>query len=181
MHKVALFQLTLRLDALALPAPFNPTPVSDDEEERQPTLKIVSEEKGENSVATKTDLVESTHQLAWRDSNVRWWLARVLALKTRGTHLFKTAHGVKVESFSIERLNAAFSCYSRALQLIALVGLVARTYVLEGREDEAIETFEGSLTSDATSYLDMDGCFTIENFPWKAGHFMVAIEKLHFR
>lgn len=161
--------MSIHLDAFTAPQPFHPTPVKDEEEERnQPTLskvKTVSEDNQEEN-ATNTDL-------AWHGASSRLWYAQAAALKARGSAIYnsKIAGGT----------SAAFTCYSRALQLVTLlsasIGLTTRAEEKEGKR-EPCEVMFGSVVGD---YINLD-----EDTPYPIDPDQVIldpgiIEKMHFK
>ena len=158
--------MVVHVDAFTAPQPFHPTPVKDDDEEKnQPTLRQNDQKEAEEET-TQTNL-------AWRPANSRLWFAQAAALKARGTAIYTS----KIPGDS----SAAFACYSRALQLVTLlsasIGLSTKG---EESEEEKVpcevmfgRVEEGYVDLDAETPCPIDA----DQVDLDPG----TIEKMHFR
>ncbi|VDO08729.1 unnamed protein product, partial [Rodentolepis nana] len=156
--------ITINLDGFSAPQTFNPTPVNDEEEEKnQPTLEDKKEEAAK-------DNEENAPNLAWRASYSRLWFARSDALKNRGSLHFKAS-----------RIAEAFSCYSRALQLITLLGASFGLAERAQQEDSTkypCEEYFGIVNAEEYLDLDAESPFTVD--PDQIELNGALIEKMHF-
>ncbi|KAL5105386.1 hypothetical protein TcWFU_002584 [Taenia crassiceps] len=144
-------QVTVHLDSFSAPQTFYPTPVKDEEEEKnQPTL-CKKPATGDNPETT--DASGNCTNIAWRTSTPRLWFAQAAALKARGSSLFNLAP--RGDARNAPHIASAFACYSRALQLVTLI---RATFELSARaeavEKEACEVTYGLAEGD---YIDLDG------------------------
>lgn len=132
-------------------------------EKNQPTLQ--DKDEGE---ATNNE--ENSPGLAWRASYSRLWFARSDALKNRGSLLFNAS-----------RVTEAFACYSRALQLITLLGasfgLAERAQQEDSTKYPCEENF-GVVNEEEYLDLDAESPFTVD--PDQIELNGALIEKLHF-
>ncbi|VUZ50283.1 unnamed protein product, partial [Hymenolepis diminuta] len=159
--------LTVNLDSFSAPQSFNPTPVNDEEEEKnQPLLENKKDEREEEM----KENVENSSNLAWRASYSRLWFARADALKNRGSLLFNAL-----------RVTEAFACYSRALQLVTLLGvsfgLADKAQQEEGKKHSCEENF-GAVNAEGYFDLDAESPFTVD--PDQVELNGELIEKIHF-
>lgn len=159
-------ELNIVIDAFSASQAFNPTPVNDEEEEKnQPTLENKKAEE------ESKDTTENSSDLGWRVSYSRLWFARADALKNRGTLLFNAS-----------KIPAAFACYSRALQFVTLLGasfgLAERAQQEEG-ERHTCEERLGDVNAEEYVDLDSDSPFTVD--PDQIDLNAALIEKMHFR
>ncbi|VDD79752.1 unnamed protein product [Mesocestoides corti] len=166
-------KISVHLDRLSVPQNFLPTPVADEEEKNQPKLHD-NPQAGGHAEHTIT-----TNNCAWRVLTSRLWLARAIALKARGTHLLTETHG-SLEPFAPSRLEAAFRCYSRALQLVTLLSVVARLPANEEEEEEEEKSCEMFVGFEDGEYIDMDSCSPIDFDPLQDKFELDALAKLHF-
>lgn len=160
--------LTVNLDGFSAPQSFNPTPVNDEEEEKnQPLLENKKDEREEETKENE----ENSSNLAWRASYSRLWFARADALKNRGSLLFNAL-----------QVTEAFACYSRALQLLTLLGvsfgLADKAQQEEGEKHPCEENF-GVVNAEGYFDLDAESPFTVD--PDQIELSAALIEKMHFR
>nr|CDS21913.1 peptidyl prolyl cis trans isomerase FKBP5 [Echinococcus granulosus] len=169
-------QVTAHLDGFSAPQAFYPTPVNDEEEEKnQPTLRKKAA-TGDNVEATSSH--GNGTNIAWRTSTPRLWFAQASVLKARGSSLFNSAP--RGDAHNLSPIIAAFACYSRALQLVTLIGaaldLSVRAEEVE-KEKEACEVTFGLVGGD---YIDLDGDAQYSVDPERVEVDVEAMEKVHF-
>ncbi|VDM32635.1 unnamed protein product [Hydatigera taeniaeformis] len=169
-------QLTVSLDSFSASQPFYPTPVKDEEEEKnQPTL--CKKAATGDMLETASGGGNSTN-IAWRTSTPRLWFTQAAALRARGSSLFNSAP--RGDAQNIPSITAAFACYSRALQLVTLI---RATLDLSSKAEEAekekgvCELIFGTVEGD---YIDLDGAAQSSVNPEQIDLDVEAIGKVHF-